>query len=122
MNLNFGLDPQQQLAFDSESSCAVLANDTGAHILVDLDHQDEALVLRARTQNFFYAGVIGLTHGEVGIRAESGCLATVMGALPDFLSWLQCKLNSTVAEDSGSARDVAELERLWSLQDKRTEN
>jgi hypothetical protein len=121
--MDINLDPVQQLAWDSKFCVAVLGNDHGDYLLCDLDREgfplDQGQLLRARTQNFYFAGVMGTIHGDLAIRAEFGCLPIMLKAIPDFGVWLKGKLAD---HDSGRAKDVAELNRLYQLPDERQES
>ena len=122
MNFDFGQDHVSQLAWDAEHCVAVLGNDTGARILVDLDREgcplDDSQVIRAQAQGFYFFGILGFVHGHLAVRIEPGVrMGLVMSALPEFLAWLKTKVAPST-EDAWAA----DMRRLMAREDPREEN
>jgi hypothetical protein len=107
------MDAQQQLAWDSEISAAVVGKDEEV-LLIPLDEDICAAVETAKARGFYFFGIMGYAYGRVDSKSqpnlEAMCgMAFAAGAFAELV----------VKRLRRCGPCVDELERLYALPDTR---
>jgi hypothetical protein len=117
------MDAHETVVWNSQISVAVLGRvkgDTVEFLLVPLGGEgyplSEGQVLKARLDDFIYAGVLGYADGVAGCKCEPcpDSLRIMCAAIPSFITYLSGKIAPPVQGDSAEW-----CEKLFQLPDTR---